>query len=172
MENYCYFYIDLQSTLPTDKNGTWWIVHSSCFSTSTGKKKGLAIPRNFLVFSRGITFFSSFLTRNQKPRKMPCLHITYILRTIVDWKLLEKRCHGAKFLRDINIYFGVSCPHSTVYRSRLQIWNSIPILHLFTFCICRGGPIWIITKAAWCLNRIHYWFDQALHMFHNLLVCK
>ena len=40
-----------------------------------GKKVGREIPRIFLVFSRGISFFSSFLTRNQKPRKMQCVFL-------------------------------------------------------------------------------------------------
>ena len=39
------------------------------------KNIGQKIPRIFLVPQQGISFFSSFLTRNLKPRKMGCLFV-------------------------------------------------------------------------------------------------
>ena len=47
-----------KSTLPTDKNGTWWKVHTSCFSTSIGKKIGFGNSSKFPRFlTRNYIFF-------------------------------------------------------------------------------------------------------------------
>ena len=46
------------------------------------------IPRIFLVPRQGISFFSSFLTRNLKPRKMRCVLMTIVEVTVTTTFIL------------------------------------------------------------------------------------